>query len=47
MRWIRSVNSRFGPDYLIESHLLIPPFSYEKALGFHRFWSVDDNEIST
>jgi len=20
---------------------------YEKALGFHRFWSVDDNEIST
>lgn len=47
MRWIRSVNSKFSPDCLIELHLLIPLFSYEKALGFHRFWSVDDNEIST
>lgn len=47
MRWIRSVNSKFGPDCLIEPHLLTPLSSYEKALGFHRFWSVDDNEIST
>lgn len=22
-------------------------FSYEKALGFHRFWSVDDSQICT
>lgn len=21
--------------------------SYEKALGFHRFWSVDDKQICT
>lgn len=24
-----------------------PSFSYEKALGFHRFWSVDDKDICT
>lgn len=37
------------------SLLCVPPFcvkltdafSYEKTLSFHRFWSVDDNQIST
>lgn len=47
MRWIRSVNSKFGLYCLIGPHLLTQLVSYEKALGFHRFWSVDDNEIST
>lgn len=47
MRWIRSVNSKFRLDCLIRPQLLIPLVSYEKALGFHRFWSVDDNEICT
>jgi 4-hydroxyphenylpyruvate dioxygenase len=26
---------------------LLTPLSYEKCLGFHRFWSVDDKDICT
>lgn len=47
MRWRLLVTSEY---FTIENQtqiLTLCPPSYEKALGFHRFWSVDDKDICT
>jgi len=47
-RWTLSANSM--PPALLSNSCVAQPnsvSSYEKALGFHRFWSVDDKDICT
>lgn len=35
------------PGIVRTSLIALAPSSYENALGFHRFWSADDKDIST
>lgn len=50
MRWTKCANSRFSYKKRNDQNLEDPLTggrSYEKVLGFHRFWSVDDKDICT
>ena len=44
MKWMMPATSKFTDTV---SMLQLTRASYERTLGFHRFWSVDDKDIST